>query len=196
MLKRITVNQQAIIPTYKFSCHNQMCGNITKWGVDVFRSGFQHQGTYTIDFQVWRPSPTVDDFTGAGCYSLVGNNRFTSISLSGGVAVVTPLPENYVQFRDGDVLGLYVEEGLRNSDGVVILNSDSYDNERVWLASINPSSTYPSGNCPYTVGNAGELNTLVTGAPVLSISTGNARNRLLASQLQLCMECIILIFPL
>ena len=55
-----------------------MCGNITEWGVDVRPDGDNHQRPeepedtgvpYTLDFQVWRPSPTVDDSTGTGCYS-------------------------------------------------------------------------------------------------------------------------------
>ena len=50
----ITRHNSATIPSYKFDC-NQLCGNITEWGVDV------HQGEdviYTLDLQVWRPSPT------------------------------------------------------------------------------------------------------------------------------------------
>ena len=40
--------------------------------------GGGHQNTYTLDLQVWRPSPTVDDSTGTGQYSLVGNNSTTT----------------------------------------------------------------------------------------------------------------------
>ena len=61
--------------------------------------------TYTLDFQVWRPSPTVSTSSGAGCYSLVGSNKFTSISLANGLARVTPSPQDYIQFQSGDVLG-------------------------------------------------------------------------------------------
>ena len=79
-MNRIPRHHQAIIPSYKLVC-DQMCGNITEWGVDVHQGGDGDQRLYTLDLQVWRPSPTVDDSTGTGCYSLVGNNRFTSISL-------------------------------------------------------------------------------------------------------------------
>ena len=85
---------QAIITSYKFVC-GQMCGNITEWGVDVHPGGGAYQNTYTLDLQLWRSSTTVDDSTGTGQYSLVGNNRFTSISLSYQVAIVTPLPQDY-----------------------------------------------------------------------------------------------------
>ena len=80
-------HHQAIIPSYKLVCGG-MCGNITEWGVDLQPGGNNHQMAYTLDLQVWRPSPTVDDSTGTGCYSLVGNNRFssTSVLVSGGVA--------------------------------------------------------------------------------------------------------------
>ena len=72
---RIERHHQAIVPSYRFVC----CGNITEWGVDVQPGGGKDLMTYTFDFQVWRPSPTVST---TGCYSLVGNNRFTSISLT------------------------------------------------------------------------------------------------------------------
>jgi hypothetical protein len=106
-----------------------------------------------VYIQVWRPSPTVDDSTGTGCYSLVGNNRFTSISLSNGVAQVTPSPQDYIQFRPGDVLGFYVEEASEATDGVVVLTTSSFTSELVWYASIAPTaatSQNENGDCPYS----------------------------------------------
>ena len=146
--------------------------------MDVHGDGGGHQsgiGTpCTLDFQVWRPSPTVDDSTGTGCYSLVGNNRFTSIPLSNGVAVVTPSPQDYIQFRPGDVLGFYVEEARGANDGVVVLDGGSFTSELVWYASIAPTmATSQNGNCPYSVeSNGGVLNTSTRATPVISISTG------------------------
>ena len=100
----IFYQHQAIIPSYKFRDCFMTCANITKWGVDVNLGGGMDQGEYTLDLQVWRPSPTVDNSTGAGYYGLVGNNRFTSISLSDQVVVVTPSPQGYIQFQPGDYL--------------------------------------------------------------------------------------------
>ena len=139
---RITRGHQAIIPSYEFDC-DEMCGNITEWGVDVHPGGGGHQNRYTLDLQVWRPSPTVDDSTGTGTgqYSLVGNNRFTSISLSDQRAIVTPSPQDYIQFQPGDVLGFYVDSDVGNNDGVVALNSSSFTSEVVWFASIAPTLT-------------------------------------------------------
>ena len=186
---RITRHHQAIIPSYKFDCNPQMCGNITQWGVDVRGDGSLHSQPlisdetlgvpYTLDFQVWRPSPTVDDSTGTGCYSLVGNNRFTSISLDGGVASpLLPSPSNYIKFRPGDVLGVYIEEARGDNDGVVILISldgtITFTSELVWYASIAPTmATSQNGDCPYSVGSNGVLDTLTRAAPVISISTGS-----------------------
>ena len=167
---RITLEYQAIIPSYKFVC-DQMCGHITEWGVDVHPGGGGHQNVYTLDLQVWRPSPTVD-----GCYSLVGSNRFTSISLSDQVAVVTPSPQDYIQFRPGDVLGFYVAEARESNNGVVILTSpSSFTSELVWYASIAPTmATSQNGDCPYSIGSNGVLNTLTRAAPVISISTSKS----------------------
>ena len=187
---RIRRHHQAIIPSYKFDCNPQMCGNITEWGVDVRRDGGNHQPLdpdetpgpgasvpYTLDLQVWRPSPTVNDSTGTGCYSLVGNNRFTSIPLSGGVASpLVPSSSDYIIFRPGDVLGVYVEEAREDDDGVVILttsgDTSTFTSESVWYA-IPSVTASQNGDCPYSAGSNGVLNIVTTGAAVLSISTGS-----------------------
>ena len=52
------------------------------------------------------------------CYSMVGANRFISVLLTGGVAVVTPLPQEQIQFQPEDVLGVYVESALGDGRGI------------------------------------------------------------------------------
>ena len=139
------------------------------------------QNAYTLDFQVWRPSPTVNDSTGTGCYSLVGNNRFTSISLSGGVARVTPSPQDYIQFQPNDVLGFYVESAnlvtARPPNGLVLqIHPARFTSEVVWHASIPPSiAASLNEDCPYSVGNNGILSTLTHAAPVISIATSKSK---------------------
>lgn len=173
-INTISQGVQAIIPEYKFACQEGTCGNITEWGVDVYPGGRTHQGTYTLNLQVWRPSSTVDESTGTGCYSLVGNNRFSSISLSGGVAVVTPSPQNYVNFRDGDVLGVYVEEAREATAGVVVI--PNFGGVSMWFGPTTASSQ--SGrDCPYTVGQSGDLSMLARVAPIMSIKTGEKNSR-------------------
>ena len=182
---RITRHHQAIIPSYRFGCSGQICGNITAWGVDVRPDGNMHResskGTpYTLDLQVWRPSPTVNDSTGTGCYSLVGNNRFTLNTLTDGVAkALEPSSSSYIQFQPRDVLGVYVEVAKGDDDGVVILTNydgtTSFTSELVWYASIAPTmAASQNGDCPYSVGSSGVLNTLTRAAPVISISTGKS----------------------
>ena len=151
-----------------------MCGIITAWGVDVQPGGDNHNnGQYSLDLQVWRPSSTVNDSTGTGCYSLVGNNRFTSITFSDDLVRVTPSPQDYIQFQPGDVLGFYVEVAKGDNDGVVVLDGGSFTSELVWYASIAPTmATSQNGDCPYSVGSSGVLNTLTRAAPVISITTG------------------------
>ena len=113
----------------------------------------------------------MDDSTGTGQYSLVGNNRFTSIFLSDGVAIVTPSPQDYIQFQPGDVLGFYVDGDVGNNDGVVVLTSpSSLASEVVWFASIAP--TLATSQTTYSIGSSGDLDTLTRAAPVISIGTG------------------------
>ena len=136
-----------------------------------------HQNVYTLDLQVWRPSPTVDDSTGAGQYSLVGNNRFTAISLPMGkdapqVARLTPSPQDYIHYQPGDVLGFYVEEARSDGDGVVVLTSEDYTSDVVWFASIAP--TLATSQTTYSIGSSGDLDTSTRAAPVISIGTGKS----------------------
>ena len=207
---RITLHHQAIIPSYRFGCSDQMCGNITAWGVDVRPDGGMHQESsksrstpYTLDLQVWRPSPTVNDSTGTGCYSLVGNNRFTLSTLTDdGVAIsLAPSPFNYIiQFQPGDVLGFYVREAADKDDpGVVILTSYddtiSFTSELVWYASIAPTiATSHNGDCPYSVGSSGVLNTSTRAAPVISIATGKINKVVIVPRLLFfCVHSCILL---
>ena len=175
---RIPKHNQAIITSYKFDC-NQMCGNIIEWGVDVHPGGAGHQPDngepYTLDLQVWRPSPTEECST--DCYSLVGNNRFTSISLGTGmsnqVARVSPSTQDYIQFQPGDVLGFYVEEAKQiSNEGVLLLTSPSSltSEVTVWYASIDPAMA--TSQSVYSIGSSGDLNSLTHAAPVISIETG------------------------
>ena len=133
---------------------------------------------YSLDFQVWRPSPTVDRSTGTGCYSLVGDNRFTSASLTNGILVVTPSPQDYIMFQPQDVLGFYVRSAsIRSPDeipnGLVVQTSpERFTSELVWYASISPKVDVqvPSfDKCPYSVGKLGVLSTFARAAPVISV---------------------------
>ena len=167
--RRIQHQHQAIIPTYKFTC----CGNITEWGVDL--NPVRQGTTFSFDFQVWRPSPTVND-DGSGCYSLVGNYAVSSISIdtlvtADHVARVTPTVQ--LQYQPGDVLGFYVESqtpSTPDDNGVVVLNDNVYRNEQVWFARLTRTTSL-SGSCPYSVGNTGVLDTSSQAAPVISIAT-------------------------
>ena len=132
---------------------------------------------FDIDFQVWRPSPTVNE---TGCYSLVGNYIVRSIAITGTpeinhVARVTPPPQDQLQFQPGDVLGFYVESHGTSSDfdnGVVLLNNGSHTNELVYFASIGTTAqNSQSGSCPYPAGSSRVLNSTTHAAPVISIST-------------------------
>ena len=173
--RRIHHQHQAIITSYKFNC----CGNITEWGVDVNPLSYgSYIITFDFDFQVWRPSPTVNE---TGCYSLVDNFMATSISIpsspaSEHVARVAPSPPYQLLFHPGDVLGFYVEShgegswtGGDDNNGVVVLNDSSHTSELVWHGRIT-SLTSQSHSCPYPVGTSGVLNLSTHAAPVISIN--------------------------
>ena len=83
---------------------------------------------HIIHFQVWRPSPTVES---DGCYSLVGENRFTSIMFSNDILSATPEATNYISVRPKDVVGFYsVANRDQNNEGVLLY--PNLDEETVW----------------------------------------------------------------
>ena len=166
---QIARHHQAIIPSYEFIC----CGNITEWRVDVHPGGSNDHRKYTLNLQVWRPSLTTESNNvgsfGSGCYSLVRNNRFTSISLSAGVVEVTPSPRDQIPFRPGDVLGFYVENARESDGGVVVITTASARSEIVWHASV---VSLIGVNFLVSVGsNGGVLNTLTRAAPIIELET-------------------------
>ena len=129
---------------------------------------------YTLDFQVWRPAPNVSS---TGCYSLVGNNRFTSLPLSDRLAEsLSPTsPEQRIQVQPGDVLGFYVEsahEKVAGSRGVVLLRGGSvqgeYETEEVWYADVS-NAVYANPMCLYPVGPGRVLSSSTNAAPVISV---------------------------
>ena len=164
---------QVIVPSYRFAC----CGNITEWGVDVHPGGSNHEMVYTLDLQVWRPSPAVQT---TGCYSLVGSNRFTSVSLIDQVAMVTPMPEMRINFQPGDVLGFSLENTDGSDGGVVLLmesGDQGYETEEVWYADAS-NPVIGNRECPYPAGTQSGrmLNTFTSAAPVISVSYGKFIN--------------------
>ena len=131
---------------------------------------------YTLDFQVWRPGPNVSS---NGCYSLVGNNRFTSVPLSDGLAQsLSPTsPEQRIQVQPGDVLGFYVESAsYRTGRGVVLLRDGSvegdgeYETEEVWYADVS-NPIFGNQMCLYPIGpgRSRALSSSTNAAPVISV---------------------------
>ena len=121
---------QAIIPTYKFYCD---CVNITSWETYVQPGDGNHyrNRVYDITFQVWRPSPTVTRSNGyEGCYSLVGENVFTSFTFSeGGFVQLSPTPpsNSIITAQSGDVVGYYTNSRNGNDDGIQLETDDDYN---------------------------------------------------------------------
>ena len=168
---RLPSGSQAIITTYEFEC----CGDVTAWQTYVQPGGGGHRnGAYDIFFQVWRPSPTMQS---NGCYSLVGENRFTSIRFGNKDPVSeTPEPSNIISVQPGDVVGYYTfsRDDPDNSDSQGIQLDTDYTDDVVWyLADFTPDSiTSEATNCPLPVGDESDrfLTSSTNAGPVLSVS--------------------------
>ena len=169
-LTTLPLQHQTIIPSYKFHC----CGTITEWTISIAISN--NDTMDLLSLQVWRPSLTVYE---TGCYTLVGSNNFTSVSVKSQVTVVTPLPHERIQFQPGDVLGFYIENakvGLmdRSVDGGVMMLCDvnergdrGYETEEVWYAT---NLVFSNANCLAAVGPGKLLDSYTNVAPIISVS--------------------------
>ena len=166
---RLPNETQSIITSYKFRC----CGNITAWQTYVQPGGRMHQGVYDIYFQVWRPSPTVQE---NGCYSMVGENRYTRISLGrSGLVSETPEPSNILTVQHGDVVGYFTISRKGINEGIqMLMIDDSQSVNSVWYNTTTGSGLLNAGapNCPFPVGTGTDriLASFTNAAPVLSVS--------------------------
>ena len=156
---------QVIVTGYKFRC----CGNITTWQTNVSPAGKRHQRAYDITFQVWRPSPTAQE---NGCYALVGENRFTRISLGrDGLVSETPKPSKILSVQPGDVVGFYSIN--RRYVGAGLQLNKKQHTHGVWYQ--NNIDSWPlilrASDCPFPVGTgAGRSLIFSTNvAPVLTV---------------------------
>ena len=173
---------QAIITTYKFNCN---CVNITSWETYVQPGGGNHFESmpYNITFQVWRPSPTVEN---TGCYSLVGENRFENFLFTEhGLVQLTPTPplNTLIIAQSEDVVGYYTNSrgGLKNgvrgngvNEGIQLENGNSYNQNIIWYHDLGTGPLVIWNNeCPYPVGSESNksLRSYTNAAPMLNIST-------------------------
>ena len=158
---------QFIVTSYQFHC----CADITEWEAHVDRDGGSHQdGRYNINFQVWRPSPTVGS-DGAGEYSLVGENRFTSITFSNNEPI-SVTPTNVISVRPGDVVGFFqLDAGDRNriqSDNGVELDFSYSNTRRLWYQTGVPQESLST----LVAGIGGTLVSFTNAGPILSLTLG------------------------
>ena len=131
-----------------------------------------HQGVYDIYFQVWRPSPTVQE---NGCYRMVGENRYTRISLGrGGLVSEIPEPSNILTVQHGDVVGYFTISRKGINEGIQLKNDDSQSVDSVWYETITGSELLNAGapHCPFPVGAGTDriLASFTNAAPVLSVN--------------------------
>ena len=161
---------QAIVTSYEFQC----CGDITAWQTYVEPSGGNHRdGEYSIIFQVWRPSPSVDI---DGCYDIVGDDRYTDIQLiqgEDGLVNRTLDPSSFISVQPGDVLGYYTYLDDENGG---IQHDPNFDTESVWYHTHTDDDPLMSRgmSCPFPVGEGTDrvLTTFSSLGPVFSIDIG------------------------
>ena len=136
-------------------------------------NGGLYNRAYTIHFQVWRPSPTVES---DGCYSMVGENRFTSITLDGSQVSETPEPNNIISVRPGDVVGYFHATRDELTPGGIQL-TEGVNNVGSWYDSgieINPLRDIGEESCPFPLGFQSDrtLRSSTMLAPIISVNIG------------------------
>ena len=162
---RLPSGTQAIITSYKFLC----CGNVTAWKTYVHSASGMYQGAYNINFQVWRPGPKLHE---NGCYIIVGENIFTSISLgSDGLVIETPEPSNILTVQPGDVVGYYSLSREGKQDGIQLDESQSVDSVWYHINTDNEPLVRGEPNCPIPVGTEANriLKSFTNAGPFVSV---------------------------
>ena len=107
-----------------------------------------------------------------GCYSLVGENRFTSITLANGLVSETPEATNVVSVRPGDVVGYFSITEL-SSNGGIQLHHELLTRETVWYHTSTGDNPLMAGvqSCPFPVGSESDriLSSSTNLGPIVSI---------------------------
>ncbi len=129
---------------------------------------------YDITFQVWRPSPTVQR---DGCYSLIGENKFSRISFTrDGLVQLIPTPpsNSIITAQPGDVVGYYTNHRWTSNSGIQLERNSDFTENMIWYRSLADGSLTSSGNnaCPYPVGTGRYLSSSAVAAPMLRINSG------------------------
>ncbi len=167
---------QAIVTSYQFYCD---CVNITRWEtfVQPGHRWYRRIKPYDITFQLWRPSPTVNE---TGCYSLVGENQFKSVGISGGGLVTlspTPPANPFLVANAGDVVGYVTNSRRYRNEGIQLEDGAGYSDNSIWYHDYGADGilVYNSmdSNCQVTVGTGTDktLRRRANAAPMLRIKT-------------------------
>jgi len=156
--------------------------DIVAWLAHVRGDGPGHRaGAYSVRFQVWRPSPTVQT---DGCYSMVGENVFSNIIIGEDRSInVNPEPSNIISARPGDVLGYYTISNRNINDGIQL--HEDLNNEEVWYHTNNDEDSlmFRGMECPFPVGLNGVLTASTSLGPIISPMLGKSRCKLLNESL-------------
>ena len=107
-----------------------------------------------------------------GCYGLVGENVFTSITLGdGGLVSETPEPTNRITVQPGDVVGYFTFSRRNQNEGIQL--DTSFSDEVVWYhTSTDPiMGRGDPAVCPFPVGSQSDrvLRSSTNAGPVLSV---------------------------
>ena len=164
---------QAIVTSYQFQC----CGDITAWQTCVEPSGRNHRdGVYSIIFQVWRPSPSVDI---DGCYAIVGEDRYEDIQLiesEGGLVNRILNPSSFISVQPGDVLGYFTFLDNDEFEDGGIQHNPEFNMESVWYHTNTDDDPLVSRgiSCTLPVGEGTDriLRTFSSLGPVFSVDIG------------------------
>ena len=138
-------------------------------------SGGNHQdGVYSITFQVWRPSPSVDS---DGCYSLVGDDIYADIQLiQGEDGLVNRIldPSSFISVQPGDVLGYFTLQDNDEDGG--IQHDPEFNMESVWYHTSTVDDPLIirglTDLCPFPVGEDAVLRTFSSLGPIFSVDIG------------------------
>ena len=173
-VRRFSSGTQALIPDYYFDCY----GNVTQWGAFVVPPG--RNGLHTLVFQVWRRTGGGQGTT--GCYDLIGDNHFQSVSPApqsqGQILKDVPVDQQ-IKVHPGDVIGFYyasASEEDSEDHGVELQRTSNPPGGRpvvvtAWYGPV-PTSNAVAGPCMIRIGRDSgyDLRSSTSNAPIITAS--------------------------
>ena len=113
-----------------------------------------------------------------GCYSLVGENSYSSITYSGGGTVSVSIDPPYIVAQAEDVIGYYTNFRFDSNQGIQLEDHHHFERNLIWYLPFSTTDNIAQNNtnCPFPVSSGSNrvLTSSKNAAPAIRIGTSKS----------------------